>query len=42
MLDESIAPALEAPKHVKMEVQDNWKIMYLKVKENYEVNGHIT
>lgn len=39
-LDESFAPALEALKHVEMEVQDGWKIMYLKLKEYYEVNGH--
>jgi len=40
VLDEHVAPALESLKLIEMEVQDNWKAMYLKLKDYYEKNGH--
>lgn len=39
-LDEKLAPALEQVKFIEMEVKDNWKTMYLKLKEYYEKFGH--
>ncbi|KAL7535057.1 hypothetical protein ACHAXR_006238 [Thalassiosira sp. AJA248-18] len=39
-LDEKMAPELEQVKLIEMEVQDNWKAMYLKLKVYYEEKGH--
>mmetsp|Transcript_10489 Transcript_10489/g.18945 ORF Transcript_10489/g.18945 Transcript_10489/m.18945 type:complete len:730 (-) Transcript_10489:135-2324(-) len=39
-LDKQIAPALEQLKFIEMEVQDNWKTMFLKLKDYHEENGH--
>ncbi|KAL7460608.1 hypothetical protein ACHAXS_001052, partial [Conticribra weissflogii] len=39
-LDQKLAPALDRVKFIEMEVKDNWKTMYLKLKEYYEKFGH--
>eukprot|EP01082_Thalassiosira_pseudonana_P011940 g10513.t1.2.5e17418b g10513 g10513.t1 contig4:2024165-2025796(+) len=39
-LDRQMAPALDQIKLLEMDVKDNWKKMYLKLKDYYEQNGH--